>query len=292
MVKIKVDNPETFEAKLREFFEKAPLYQEYAFVDASGKGVSYNIYCNIPASLSLKCDVCKKETTWEYIKGYPDNSPPSPPPEACVFAKRNDYDYYYAKFRCALCGESIRLFFYTGSDQYSIQKIGQYPPLSIDLPHRLENTLGRDDAELYKKALTCRNFSYGLGALVYIRRVIENKTDLILTFLIKLAETEEDQRRVKELEKIKSGKQADNKLKESAEYLPASLCPSNQNPLSLLYKCYSIGIHSLTEEQCLQIFDETRMNFEYILVNIEQQLTSAKSYIDNLQKIKKKINNV
>jgi hypothetical protein len=53
-------------------------------------------------------------------------------------------------------------------------KVGQFPPLSIKPTNDLAKALGKGDADLYQKALINGNYSLGLGALAYFRRVIEN----------------------------------------------------------------------------------------------------------------------
>lgn len=59
-------------------------------------------------------------------------------------------------------------------------KVGQWPPLAIEPAPALADSLGKEDVELYKKALINANFSHGIAALAYFRRVVENKVnDLI-----------------------------------------------------------------------------------------------------------------
>ncbi len=78
-------------------------------------------------------------------------------------------------------------------------KVGQYPPLSIEPSAELSKALGEEDTALYKKALVNGNYAFGIGALAYFRRVIENKVNLLLDLIGEAAElanfeTEELQR--------------------------------------------------------------------------------------------------
>src|SRR6266446_4877773 len=70
-----------------------------------------------------------------------------------------------------------------------VQKIGQYPEQSIDVPKGLQKNLGKDAISLYKKGLINRNSGYGLGAVTYIRRVVEDKTNELIEVAAQLAES-------------------------------------------------------------------------------------------------------
>ena len=64
-------------------------------------------------------------------------------------------------------------------------KIGQNPPLTIHPAKQLR--LDGEDLDLYKKALISRNFSHGIGALSYLRRVVENRMNALLELVIEAA---------------------------------------------------------------------------------------------------------
>jgi hypothetical protein len=59
-------------------------------------------------------------------------------------------------------------------------KIGQYPAPTVYVPKGLEANLGKDATALYRKALMVRNMGYGLAAVGYMRRVVEDKTNELI----------------------------------------------------------------------------------------------------------------
>lgn len=270
-------NEEELKDNIREFFERASLYQEYNFA-ISIKNTSISLYdmleklhwklCDvIPNAITLYCGCKNKETTWYQI-----NCSIEPP-------------WGKVQYECTLCEKNeIRYFIFVDKGKYSFRKIGQYPPLHINVSRELGNILGDEDSALYEKALNCRNHSYGLGAVAYIRRVIENKVDLILVYLSKLKSAEGETSKAEKIEKIKDSRNAEEKLKLAADHLPKNLRPGNRNPLKLLYGSFSIGIHEKSDEECLEIFDETKNSFEYVLLGLEHQLSSAEDYLKTLQK--------
>jgi hypothetical protein len=71
----------------------------------------------------------------------------------------------------------------------TVLKVGQYPALSVSIPKALEKNLGKDAAALYRKALISRNQGFGVGAVTYIRRVVEDKPDELLEVVAQNAET-------------------------------------------------------------------------------------------------------
>jgi len=62
-------------------------------------------------------------------------------------------------------------------------KVGQYPELEERVPETLEKMLDADDLKIYKTAIRLRNFALGLGAVAYLRRVIENRMNDLLDVL-------------------------------------------------------------------------------------------------------------
>jgi len=54
-----------------------------------------------------------------------------------------------------------------------LSKLGQWPAQSIDPPKKAK-LLGKQTEEFYKKGLTSFQHGFGLGALAYFRRVVED----------------------------------------------------------------------------------------------------------------------
>lgn len=64
--------------------------------------------------------------------------------------------------------------------------------------------------------------------------------------------------------------------------LPGHLKPGGHNPFDVLHDFTSEGLHSKTEEECLQIFDQVRLVFEYLFRHLTVGTEDAKLYAKSL----------
>jgi hypothetical protein len=167
-----------------------------------------------------------------------------------------------------------------------VQKVGQYPAQSIDVPKGLEKNLGEEAIGLYKKGLINRNLGYGLGAVTYIRRVVEDKTNELINVAAQLAESHNvDAQIVKQIRAAAEGRTTyDQKLKIAATTLPDSLLIEGVNPLAELYSLVSEGVHSLTEEECIAVADETASVFEFIFTNLRATTAARHGFVEKVKK--------
>jgi len=167
-----------------------------------------------------------------------------------------------------------------------IQKIGQSPALSINIPKALQNNLGTNAANLYKKALVCRNEGFGLAAVTYIRRVVEDKTDELIEVVSELAESHNvDSEVIKKIRAAKTERTTyDNKLRIAATVLPTSLVVDGVNPLGELYSLVSGGVHDLTEEECIAVADETKSVFEFTFTNLRAETKVRQDFVSKVKK--------
>jgi len=81
-----------------------------------------------------------------------------------------------------------------------------------------------------------RHNAYGIGALTYFRRVIEDTTDEMLDLLEKaMLETKADPGAVDRLRKVKDGTRFEDKVHIAAEVMPPHARPDGVNPFCDLY---------------------------------------------------------
>jgi hypothetical protein len=191
------------------------------------------------------------------------------------------------------CGENVTscYFFWTGNESGSrFFKVGQYPPLQIEPPLRLAKKLNAVDLDLYRKALTSKNNSYGLASLSYLRRVIENKMNDLLDLLAGAAEDTGAAEELKVIEDVKTSWRFDDKNTYAAKVLPKHQRPSGINPLDALHDLASEGIHHRSEDECLEIFDRGKAALEYVFRELQVHIEDAKEYMASLAAIGKKKN--
>ena len=168
----------------------------------------------------------------------------------------------------------------------SFQKVGQYPPPEEIIPRELGAALtkkSKEDLQYYKNALRCRNFNFGLGALSYLRRVVENRMNQLLDLIAELAKAHNfEPPQIVELETIKTSRTFDEKITFAAGILPPSLRPGGHNPVDLLHDIASDGIHNKSDEDCIALFDVSRQVFEYLFKELQVRKAEADSYLTNI----------
>jgi hypothetical protein len=167
---------------------------------------------------------------------------------------------------------------------WEFSKVGQWPPLEERVSDALEKVLDKDDLAFYKNALRMRNYNLGIAAVAYLRRVVENRINNVLDVLAEAAQ--EYSIAAEELKKIKAAKSSyrfDDKIEYAAKLLPPHLRPAGKpNPIDVLHGLASDGLHSKSEEECIDVFDRVRKVFEYVFGNLNVQIEDARAFVKSL----------
>ncbi|PCJ84676.1 MAG: hypothetical protein COA57_08840 [Flavobacteriales bacterium] len=167
-----------------------------------------------------------------------------------------------------------------------IQKIGQFPPYEISPDKTVEKYLVKEDYDHYKKALVNLSVSYGIGAYAYFRRIIENEIKRIIEDISTM--DFDGAEKIKEaLESFELDHQMANLIDVVNKYLPKSLTELGDNPIRLLYKQLSGGIHSFSDEECLQKAEMIDIILTYVIKKINEE----KYQIANVKEAMKKLRN-
>jgi hypothetical protein len=244
-----------------------PLYRVFMYRDPDQ-------IVRFPSIISQHCPRCKRDQYWQL----------------------KTRDAYYvghcsATFTCRNCGceESLFHFYWVKpKDEPAVFfKTGQYPPLEERIEPELEKQLSVGDGpdlDFYRKAIRCRNFAYGLAALSYLRRVVENRMNDLLDLIAELARTSGfAPEEIAALATAKQSRTFDQKVAYAATILPPVLRPGGQNPVDLLHDLASEGIHGRDEDECLQVFDESRSVFEYLFRELRVRKADADSFLDGVR---------
>jgi hypothetical protein len=200
-------------------------------------------------------------------------------------------------YRCANCNNQNVYFSYNWQESsetidgqqakiYSFSKYGQFPPLEERLSRQLEQALqATDDLEFYKTALRFRNFGKGIGAMAYMRRVIEGHMGEMLEILNEEAQAKGLQPLAQdEIASLRFSEKVDR----AKELFPAIIKPENYpNPFEHLYKLTSDALHNLSEDESVMLFDQCRHVFEYVFSELRPHLRTRKKFLDDLQKLPK-----
>lgn len=260
----------------QQFIENWPLYTRAAIRDFSA-----------PRSITRMCGRCKKETTWT-LRSQPHVGMDTKPAAS----------FECAGYTCELCEENSLVVMYRKLDwhedansrvspklwsYFAVHKIGQLPPQSVDISSDLSQLLG-NTATYYRNALVCRGQNYGIGAVAYMRRVIEEKTDGLIDVIIELAQTySADAETVEALKRAKTQIRYEDKLQVASELVPPALRPGGVNPLGQLYVHLSVGLHGKSDDECIGIFDDLREDFEYVFRNLRIEAEQRKQFAHRVQ---------
>jgi len=247
---------------------------------------------NLPSpAINMPCKVCKSRQTFNMVNKFWENEPSM---KTEIWGKT-----IRSKYICSACNEFEYLFFIefvkTGTNETDtniydgyMRKVGQNPPWEIKMDKRLETLLG-DYSELYKKGLVCESQGYGIGAYGYYRRIVEQVIDTLLDSITELIESGEDKVKYLEaLEKTKNAKDASHKIELVKDLLPASLRPDDLNPLDIIYSSLSDGIHSKSDEECLNIADSIRKSLVFLVDQLLSQNQAKKEFTESMRKLLEK----
>jgi hypothetical protein len=240
-----------------EFLQSCPLYSPATF---SGDWV-------FPTRLSLHCDNCGKETTWLEQTGSTEHT-----------------SYCRAVYTCGLCNkDEVRFFLFNDSAKKVVSKIGQHPEPSIAVSKRLEAGL-KDSLRHYKRGLICFNQGYGIAAVAYFRRVVEERTNELIDVVAELAVASGTaEAEAAKITAAKSERTYDKKLEVASQMIPASLRPGGVNPLGRLHSLLSEALHSRPEDESIKIADELKFIIEHVFSNLKEYIDAQRTYAARIQ---------
>jgi len=270
----------------KEFLEKYSLYRKYNF-EPKKHWNKIDIEKLSRPAINIYCPVCKSNQTYNAT-------------EDSKYEQASDTiddKIYRLQYVCNSCYKHIREFILKFHELskweekekehtyfLQVEKIGQYPPWSIEADKVLERLLG-EHADYYKKGLVCESQNYGIGADAYFRRITENIIDNLLNSIADLMESEEKEKYKKALEETKKTKRTEDKIDLVKDLLPLSLKPNGMNPLKTLHSALSVGIHSKTDEECMDQAEIIKNVLVFLVNQILKTEEDKKKFTDSMKKL-------
>lgn len=167
----------------------------------------------------------------------------------------------------------------------AFMKFGEWPAFGPRTHSRLIKLIG-PDRELFLKGRRAESYGLGIGAFGYYRRVVENQRDRLIDQIIEVANGSDlDRDFVAQLELAKKETQFSKAVEMIKGAIPASLKIDGHNPLVLLHAALSEGIHSDTEETCLEMAQHIRVvlnQFAERLADVARTKAELKAAISRL----------
>jgi len=230
----------------------------------------------LPAVVSRECEVCRLETQWWRE---------TPAQNADYRPRAGGIDE--VGYRCRNCGKQTCTCYGRWVQErstFTYTKVGQFPQFQISPPKDLQKALSAAELELYKRGKTLRHHGYGIGALTYFRRLVEDTTNEMLDLLIDALEVEPDgAAAIDRVRAAKGGTVFEDKVKLAGDVLPARLRPGNVNPFHIIYDAVSDGLHRRSDEDCCAIVDKLDVAVTHVYRELKVHAKERKEYIESLK---------
>jgi len=247
------------------FYFEIPLYQKI-LITPENRQDFYNLMI-YNGNIDAYNPTIKENTTYSISPG-----------------QKNGWNYFsqfgkteQTTLTCVRTNETIYIYLYYNVKKGILQKIGQFPSIAdfhISKIKLYDKVLGKESLKEFTRAIGLAANGVGIGSFVYLRRIFETLIEEAhINAKLESDWNEEIYRKERMAEKIEMLK----------NYLPDFLVENKT-----LYSILSVGIHNLTEQDCLTYFETVRVGIELILdEKLEQhskqiKIDEAKKRIVNL----------
>jgi hypothetical protein len=243
-------------SSVEELLLKTPLYEELA-VDYRDKVV--RAILTYDGAVDIYCPGCNQSSTfraWVSAETKRNEQLVAAVTPAGMGGGRVPRPWAQRAFEkaliCTRAGHRIEYYFICESDY--LVKVGQYPSIA-DIEKgdtdKYEPVLGRDRLKEFNRAIGLTAHGVGIGAHVYLRRIFE-------------ALVEEAHQAAQKQKEWDEAKYQQSRMKEKIQMLKGFV-PEFLTENPRLYGILSVGIHELTEAECLSNFEALKLSIEVIL---------------------------
>lgn len=269
-------------SEVAEFLETSPLYTKSEISVIPGKGERW-----VAESLELECATCEISRPFhiKFTNSHEYGIPHVDPSVAEHEEAPAPNGVWFLEYQCKGCSNFKYMFLtHFAPSEGWIRKVGQIPPWSIDVSNDTAKALGREDADLYRKARLFMSQGYGIAACAYLRRLIENQIDPILSQMTQtLKEEGAGDDMLSEIEDVAKSHHVSDKLKTVSKVAPKSLHIEGMNPLNTIYTLYSDGVHNRSEDECKQIAMKLAAATEYVVAELNRAAEARERYMQAMK---------
>ena len=224
---------------VKDFCLSVPLYEQFQF-DNEENNQFYSLE-QFEGTLDFHCPECGQHSVFTVQKNnYHINS------------HYSNY-IFLLQFHCSRNNSHQALYVFR-AHKGILQKIGQIPSLAdLALPdlRKYRKVLGDERFKELTRAIGLTTHGVGVGAFVYLRRIFESLIEEAHTIAAINEEWNEDSY-------VRA--RMDEKIELLKDKLPEFLVQNRS-----LYSILSVGVHTLSEEECLAAFPAVRLAIELIL---------------------------
>src|SRR5262245_58568407 len=206
---------------------------------------------SIPVGVDELLDNSKR-AIWPY-ELWPPGGPPGPLTLSQMEPLALRDRIFQVTFACMRRPEHTLYFFFRVHGG-SLSKVGQSPSLAdlhLGDVKKYRKLLGDEKYREFTKAIGLHAHGVGIGAFVYLRRIFEDLISAAHHAAAKEAGWDEG---------VYGRSRMDEKIRLLEDKLPGFLVENRA-----IYSILSSGVHELTEQRCLDIFEPLRVGIELIL---------------------------
>ncbi len=307
-----MDSPAEIQRKLKALLEEHYLYRPVRVTvsapDSVGGGPNrfehLKDLLDTPGALKMFCESCKDETSWERLpalekpgfefhrrEALPQRARPGMFGRGSIVRLSGHYGTQELGYWCVMCKANSRMqganFWLiaaptgeeAGKVTLEVMKVGQWPRMTWSALPTLKRLLPKGALDLYKKGVANISEGYGIGALAYFRRLIEETTNELLDLVEQAAALDGNAHAQQAVTRARLSTHAKDRLELIKEVIPQSLRgPGNINPLHRLYAAFSEGLHARAEDECLATASELRFCFEFLFENLRSAMLQAREF--------------
>jgi len=180
------------------------------------------------------------------------------------------------EYVCKNCGKAPKIFsliFFNIQNTLSALKLGELPPFGPPIPSKVNALIGADKNN-FLKGYSIEKQGYGIGAFAYYRRIIESQWGRLVDEIIRAAKgVGSSEEIIKDLEKARDNTQFKRAVQSISPAIPEAIKINGHNPLTLIHKALSIGVHNLSDEDCLERAGQIRI----VLFELAERLSMVLS---------------
>lgn len=182
----------------------------------------------------------------------------------------------FLKYTCRNCPKSQKVFaiIYRESKEGlgEAYKFGEMPHFGPPIPSRVISMIG-PDREIFIRGRRAENQGLGIGAFAYYRRVVENQWRRVLEDITKVARRlGAPPAMIATIEAASKETQFSKAVDSIKDAIPSVLLIDGHNPVTLLHRALSEGLHEAPEEHCLELAGSIRVVLTELADRIGQAL--------------------
>ena len=172
-----------------------------------------------------------------------------------------------------------------GVAKLQVEKVGCSPKIKINPNKEIEKFFDRETNSWYYKGLNCIAQDFGIGAFAYFRRIIEKELITIIENIKSLPDAHSI-----EIENLLQKHEANPAISSIYDnifhHLPNSLKVLGDNPIKLLYNQTSEGLHSMTDQDCLEKSENILKILEFTIQKIKEEKSDIKDLREAIKSLK------